>query len=62
VGYGKTQKQVMEIVESTAQEKGLLRKSKISQGWFRRFIEHQPQLSLRKGECTAFVRMDAMRK
>ena len=52
----------MQIVESTAQEKELLRKSKISQGWFRRFIERQPQLSLRKGDCTAFVCMDAMRK
>ena len=43
-GYGKTRKQVMEIVESTAQEKGLLRKAKISQGWFCHFIECQPQL------------------
>ena len=45
----------MEIFESTAQEKWLLRKVKISQVWFRCFIEHQPQLSLRKGDHTAFV-------
>ena len=62
VGYGKTRKEVMGIVEATAQEKGLLRKKKISQGWFRRFIEYQPQLALRKGDRTAFVCMDAMKK
>jgi len=62
VGYGKTRKEVMGIAEATAQEKGLLRKNKISQGWFRRFIERQPHLALRKGDRTAFVRMDAMKK
>jgi len=39
VGYGKTRKQVMNIAES-AREKGLLRKCRISDGWFRRFIEN----------------------
>ena len=62
VGYGKTRKEIMGIVEATAQEKGLLRKKKISQGWFCCFIEHQPQLALRKGDCTAFFCMDAMKK
>jgi len=45
-GYGKTRKQVMNIVESMAKEKGLLRKFRINDGWFRRFIERQPQISL----------------
>jgi len=62
VGYGKTRKQVMNIVESTAREKGLLRKHRIRDGWFQHFIERQPQLSLRKGGSTAFVRMDAIKK
>jgi len=62
VGYGKTRKQIIDIVESTAQEKGLLRKARISQGWFCCFIEHQPQLSVRKGDCTAFLRIDARYK
>ena len=62
VGYGKTRKQVMNIVESTARDKGILKKQKISDGWFRRFIERQPKLALRKGDRTAFVRMDAMKK
>ncbi|XP_065894182.1 uncharacterized protein [Dysidea avara] len=52
----------MNIVESTARGKGLLRKRRISDGWFRRFIERQPRLSLRKGDSTAFVCMDAMKK
>jgi len=52
VGYVKTRKQGMNIAESTAKEKGLFTKHRISDGWFRRFIERQPQLSLRKG---AFV-------
>ena len=62
VGYGKTRKQVMNIVESTARDKGILKKQKISDGWFQRFIEWQPKFTLRKGDRTAFVRMDAMKK
>ena len=34
VGYGKTRKQVMNIVKSTARDKGILKKQKISDGWF----------------------------
>ena len=62
IGYGKTKKQVKSIVENAARDKEVLRKSKISDGWFRRFIEQQPQLSMRRGDRTAFVRMDAMKK
>ena len=39
VGYGKTRKQVMNLVESIARDKGVLRKQKISDGWFRHFLE-----------------------
>ena len=31
----------------------------ISDDWFRRFLEHQPQLTLQKGDHTVAVRMDA---
>ena len=62
VGYRKTRKQVMNIAESTARDKGILRKKKISDGWFRCFIERQLNLSLHKGDRTAFVRMDAMNR
>ena len=31
----------------------MLKKKKVTDGWFRRFKERQPQLSLRKGDATA---------
>jgi len=62
VGYDKTRKQVMNILESTAKENGLLEKRRISDSRSRRFIEREPQLRLRKGDSTAFVGMDAMKK
>ena len=61
VGYGKTRKQVKTLVETAAREKGVLKKNRLTDGWFRRFLERQPQLTLRKGDQTAFVRMDAMK-
>ena len=35
VGYGKTRKQVKSPVERTAREKGVLKKTKLTDGWFR---------------------------
>ena len=35
---------------------------KITDGWFRRFMMQQPQLSLCKGDPTANVRMDCLNK
>ena len=55
-GYGKTRRQVMNIVQHVAKEKGVLIKAQISSGWFRRFKERQPKLSLRKGDSMAVVR------
>lgn len=60
IGYGKTRKQIKGIAESVARDKGVLKKSRISDGWFRRFMQRQPHLRLRKGDATANVRMDAM--
>jgi len=34
---------VLAVVETAAQEKGVLGKDRISDGWFRRFLERQPQ-------------------
>ncbi len=62
VGYGKTRKQVKTIVESVAREKDILRSRRLSDGWWRRFLERQPQLSLRRGDSTAHVRMDSVNK
>jgi len=60
VGYGKTRKDVLNIAQSVAQEKGLLKVERISEGWWRRFLECQADLSLRRGDNTAHVRMDAI--
>ena len=62
VGYGKTKKQIKSMVESAARDKEVLRKRKITGGWFHRFMERQPQQRLRKGDKTAFVCMDAMQR
>ena len=61
-GYGKTRKQIMGLAESVARDKGRMIGEKISDGWFRRFMKRQPQLSLRKGDSTANVRMDCLTK
>ena len=62
-GYGKTRKQIMGLAESVARDKGRMTgQKKISDGWFRRFMTRQPQLSLRKGDPTANVRMDCLNK
>jgi len=37
-----------------------LRKDRISDGWFRHFLERQPQLTLRKEGGIAFVQLSAM--
>ena len=60
IGYGKTRRDVLGLVQTVASEKGVLRSSRISQGWWRRFLERQADLSLRQGDSTAHVRMDAM--
>ena len=60
-GYGKSRKQVIAIAESVAKDKGVLKKEKrISEGWYRRFMERQSYLALRKGDATANVRMDCL--
>ena len=61
-GYGKSRSQIKGLAEAVAREKATLRKQKISDGWFRRFMERQPYLRLRKGDATANVRMDYVNK
>ena len=39
VGYGKTGKEVLAIAEGVARDKNIWRGTKISQGWWRSFIE-----------------------
>ena len=57
-GYGKSRSQIKGLSERVALDKAVLKGKKISDGWFRRFMERQPYLRLRKGDATANVRMD----
>ena len=54
-------KQIVGLAESVACDKGRMTGMKnTSDGWFRRFMQRQLQLSLRKGDPTANVRMDCL--
>jgi len=60
-GYGKSRQQVKAIAENVAQDKGVLGADEhISDGWYCRFMERQVNLSLRKGDPIANVRMDCL--
>ena len=58
VGYGKTRRDVMGIAQSVAMDKGILRGHRISQGWWRQFLKRQKDLSLRRGDNCAQVRIN----
>ena len=60
IGYGKTQKDIMCIAQSTAAKKGLLKKKAIRTGWWQRFMERHDKLVLQKGDSTSFIWMDAV--
>ena len=59
LGYGKTRWQVKGIVEKVAVSKGLLCTDRISNGWWKNFKLRHPNLSLRMGNATGHVRMNA---
>ena len=62
-GYGKSRKQVKNLAEAVARDKGQLTTTKkLTDGWFRRFMARQPHLSMRKSDPTANVRMDCLTK
>ena len=60
LGYGKTRHQVKGIVEKVAVEKGTLRSTHVTDGWWTRFFQRHTKLSLRSGDATAHVRMNAV--
>ena len=61
LGYGKTRRQVISIVKNVAKEKGILRPSSyVRDGWWRRFLQRHPAVSLRAGDATGHVRMNAI--
>ena len=53
-GYGKSRRQIKGLSEAVVRDKGK-NIQKVTDGWFRRFMERQPKLSLRKGDATANV-------
>jgi len=48
------------IAQSAAMEKGVLRKDRITHGWWQKFVQRQGDLSLRRGENISNIRMDAV--
>ena len=60
IGLGKTRGEVLRIAESVAESKGILKGVGITCGWWRRFLERNPGMTLRAGDPTAGVRMDAI--
>ena len=62
IGYGKTRRDVRCLVESYLKQQGTLRGGKISNGWWEKFLKRNPTLSLRSGDSTAGVRMEAINR
>ena len=64
VGFGRTRRGAINIAEAVEREKGaILRKKKLfMDGWWNHFLQHQGDLSLRRGDSTVHVRMDAINK
>ena len=56
MGYGKTRSEVLKIVEATMKKKGMKTDGPISQGWWYRFRERWPKLSLRRGDSFSMAR------
>ena len=59
IGVGKTRSEVMRIAQEVAEAKGVLKRTRISSGWWHRFLQRNPALTLRAGDATTGVRIDA---
>ena len=60
-GYGKSRGEIKQIAENVARDKKVLKRTKMSNGWYRRFMERQSHLSLRNNDdATAEVWMDCL--
>ena len=55
-GYGKTRREIITVAENVVCDKGMLRGSRVTSGWFRRFMERHPDLSIRKGDVTELIK------
>ena len=58
MGYGKTKREVIQIVEQAARRKGMAIKTHISDGWWYRFCQRWPKVLLRKGDGFSQVRAE----
>ncbi len=56
MGYGKNRKEVFVLVEAILKKKGRDLGSPISNGWWQRFLERWPSLSLRTGDAFSVAR------
>ena len=56
MGYGKRRSEVLKIVKATMKKKGRKLQGPISQGWWWRFRERWPKLTLRKGDSFSMAR------
>ena len=61
-GYVKTRKQIRNIAGRVAVDKKRRKTLDVSHGWFQRFMQRYPDLSYRKGDPTANVRMNCLNK
>ena len=52
----------MQRAQSVAEKKVVLKKSRITHGWWSRFLQRQGDLSLRRGYSTAHSHMNAINK
>ena len=62
IGYGKTRLNVRCLVESHLRSNGNLIGSSISNGWWQRFLQRNPTVTVRSGNNLAGVRMDAVNR
>ena len=55
-GYGKPRREIITLAENVVYDKGMLRGGRVTSGWFRRFMERHPDLSIRKGDVTELIK------
>ena len=60
IGWGKTKREVIMIVHQTVEKKGRNTESFNGEGWWLRFVERHPRLSLRTADPLSRVRANAL--
>ena len=60
IGYGKTKREVLLIVQKTLEQKGNKPEHFNGEGWYHRFMQRHPTLSLRSADPLSYVRTIAL--